>query len=489
MITLAPESDTCLMTEHVQANESPPRRPVGGPIHVVIRMNSKLAILLAALGLTAITPALAAESPDPATRPLAAVIDDYVREGLRTNRSLQSSTLDIERSQAALDAARASYVPAVGIDARYTRAEGGREITLPVAALGNPTFSLVREREQDTRLTLRQPLFAPAIPAAVRAQRAGLEASEFARLALARRLKRDISVGYLDWLQASRAIGIVTASRTLLVENLRVNDSLFRNGKITQDQVLRARAELLAVEQQLREAQNSQAQARSYLNFLLNRSLDQPLENAEPDLDIALAQRDLVTLRAAALENRPELDQVDRSVIAAGSQLAIARSALWPTLSLGADAGTQGEAYEFGRGRNFATVSLLLNWKLFDGGARRADIRAARAGERQARNQREELQQQIQLEVQQSLDRLDTTSDSLRTAEARADAARAGFRIASRKRDEGAISQVEFIDARSALTAAELNLNLTRFQLLARQAELDYATAAGTLPAELGLTP
>jgi outer membrane protein TolC len=84
---------------------------------------------------------------------------------------------------------------------------------------------------------------------------------------------------------------------------------------------------------------------------------------------------------------------------------------------------------------------------------------------------------------------LDTTSDSLRTAEARADAARAGFRIASRKRDEGAISQVEFIDARSALTAAELNLNLTRFQLLARQAELDYATAAGTLPAELGLSP
>ncbi len=37
------------------------------------------------------------------------------------------------------------------------------------------------------------------------------------------------------------------------------------------------------------------------------------------------------------------------------------------------------------------------------------------------------------------------------------------------------------------LTGAELNLNLTRFQLLARQAELDYATAAGTLPAEFGV--
>ena len=45
---------------------------------------------------------------------------------------------------------------------------------------------------------------------------------------------------------------------------------------------------------------------------------------------------------------------------------------------------------------------------------------------------------------------------------------------------------MEFVDARSSLTSAELNLNATRFDLLARQAELDYATAAGTLPAEIG---
>ena len=44
------------------------------------------------------------------------------------------------------------------------------------------------------------------------------------------------------------------------------------------------------------------------------------------------------------------------------------------------------------------------------------------------------------------------------------------------------INQVEFIDARSTLTGAELNLNTTRFELLARQAELDYATAAGIVP-------
>jgi outer membrane protein len=442
-------------------------------------------------------------------RPLGKVIDEYVREGLQSNLALRAQSLEVERSAAALDEARARYFPEAALAARYTRAEGGRVIELPLGDALNPAYQtlndllvaqgqqpqfpvvqnevipFLREREQDTRVMLRMPLIAPVIPAAVRAQRELLGASEYARTALARRLKRDITVGYLDWLAASRSRGIVDASVTLLNENLRVNDSLHRNGKITQDQVLRARAELLAVTQQSREAQNGARQAQSYLNFLLNRPLDTPLEDADVTADVSATTRALTELRAAALENRPEIAQMRHAARASEAQVRAARADRWPTLSLGADGGIQGEEYEFGRGSNFATVSLLLNWTFFDGGARRAAVRQAHAAARRTQTDLESLTQQVQLEVQQSLDRLNTSADSLATAEARADAARAAFRIASRKRDEGAISQVEFIDARSSLTGAELNLNVTRFELLARQAELDYATAAGTLPLEV----
>jgi outer membrane protein len=460
--------------------------------------------LLAALPLVSRAQAPAAEPG----RPLAAVIDDYVRQGLTSNLSLQSQRLEVERSAAALDEARARYFPEAALAARYSRSEGGRTIELPLGDALNPayqtlndllvqqgqqpqfpvvqneTIAFLREREQDTRITLRMPLLAPVIPAAVRAQRELLGASEYARTALARRLKRDITVGYLEWLAAMRTRGIVDASLVLLNENLRVNDSLHRNGKITQDQVLRARAELLAVTQQSREALNGAAQAQSYLNFLLNRPLDTALEPADVTADVSAATRALAELRSAALENRPEVEQLRHLARATEAQVRVARADRWPTLSLGADGGIQGEEYRFGRGANYATVSLLLNWTFFDGGARRAAVRQASASARRTRMQLDELMQQVQLEVQQSLDRLNTSADSLATAEARAEAAQAAFRIASRKRDEGAISQVEFIDARSSLTSAELNLNVTRFQVLARQAELDYATANGNLPLE-----
>jgi outer membrane protein TolC len=349
------------------------------------------------------------------------------------------------------------------------------------------TIAFMREREQDTRVTLRMPLLQPAIPAAVRAQRELLGASEYAHVALGRQLKRDITVGYLHWLAAVRNKGIVDASVALLNENLRVNESLFRNGKITQDQVLRARAELLEVTQQSREAENAAAQSRSYLNFLLNRPLDTALENVEIGAEVAARTLALAELRSAALANRPELTELEHLTRASEAQVKVAKAQRWPTLSLGADGGTQGEEYEFGRGSNYATVSLLLNWTFFDGGARRAGVRQASAVARRTATQLDELTQQVQLEVQQSLDRLNTSADSLATADARSEAARAAFRIASRKRDEGAISQVEFIDARESLTRAELNLNVTRFSVLARQAELDYATASGSLP--LAATP
>src|SRR5688500_16848595 len=201
------------------------------------------------------------------------VVTRYVAEGLQSNLALRSETLEVERATAALAEARARYFPETSLQARYSRADGGRTISLPLGTALNPVYStlndmlvaqgqpasfptiadetinFLRETEQDTRIVVRQPLYAPAISAAVRAQSALLDASNYQRMALARTLRRDITTAYLDWLKARSSVDIVTASETLLRENLRVNESLFNNGKITEDQVLRAKAESLAVEQ------------------------------------------------------------------------------------------------------------------------------------------------------------------------------------------------------------------------------------------------
>ena len=438
------------------------------------------------------------------------VVEHYVVEALHSNLALQGEALEVDKATAALAAARARFFPEISLAARYSRSDGGREFEIPVGTALNPVFAtlnelltaqgrpprftsteditvpFLRSEEQDTRVVVRQPLYAPAIPAAVRAQRALLDATTFNRMAVARALRRDVTIGYLDWLKARSAVDIVSASQALLRENLRVNESLFDNGKITEDQVLRAKTELLAVEQRLRETENLTTQAQSFFNFLLNRELLAPIDPSSPPAAGSRAAQPLPQLWTDALERRPELSRVEQQRKAASEQVTVARKQRWPVLTLALDGGTQGADYRVGEGYDFATASLLFTWRIFDGGGDAARARQARAAERQLILRKEEIAQQIRLEVQQAFDRLTTAQDSLTTAAARADAARAAFRIASRKRDEGVINQVEFIDARSALTSAELNHNLTRYDVLARRAELEYATSAGDLPLDPG---
>lgn len=426
------------------------------------------------------------------------VATEYVSLALTDNLALQGRQLEVERAKAALAAARARFLPELSLQARYTLADGGRQIEFPVGTLLNPAYQTLnellaaqgqpprfeplpdvaipfqREREQDTRIMLRQPLYAPAIPAAARAQRELVRGAGAATDALARQLRRDVYVGYLEWLKALRAREVLQASLLVLEENLRISDSLWRNGRVTEDQVLRARTELLAVTQQLRETTDQIDQARSYVNFLLNRPLVTPLENAREPAPASLD----VPVEGGL---RPELEQADAMGAAADAQHQAARAALRPSLSLGVDAGTQGTSWQFGAGYNYVAATLALNWKFFDGGANRAEAERARLAARQARLQQEALFRQINLETQQARDRLAAAEQNAAVAEARASTARAALRIAERKRDAGAVSQVEFLDARNALTAAELALNVNRFEILQRRIELQYAAgdAAG----------
>ncbi|MGE0188192.1 MAG: TolC family protein [Steroidobacteraceae bacterium] len=455
-------------------------------------------VLLLALMLSSSVPAQ--------QRALENVLDDYVAEAMRSNLALQSESFAVAQSRAALDAARARFLPELSLSARYTVNQGGREIELPVGDLLNPVYStlnsmllaqgqpaslpqidnqsiaFLRDREQDTHLSARQPLYAPAITAAVRAQQALLSASEQQRIAVARQLKRDVTVAYLNWLQATDTVQIVASTHELLAENLRINQSLYDNGKVTEDQPLRAQAELLSIEQQWQQAHDGVNQAQSYVNFLLNRALNTPLENASAPVTVVTQTFELEQLREQAAAQRPELKQLEQGVTAAGEQIRIARAEALPTLALGVDAGIQGEKYGVGSDYNYASASLLLTWKFYAGGGLRAQVNGAKAQQRRLQTQRELLDQQIALQVQQAVDRYHTAARSLATAQARVAAARAAFRIAGRKRDEGMINQTEYLDARTALTSAELNLSVTRYAALIEAAQLDYTTANGVLP-------
>jgi len=179
-----------------------------------------------------------------------------------------------------------------------------------------------------------------------------------------------------------------------------------------------------------------------------------------------------------ATERRPELKALAAAVAASGEQESIARAAFKPRVFLSVDAGAQGEHYRFGADDRFVQASVVVQFKAFSGGADTARVASSKAATDAVRAQREQAALGIELDVQRALEALDVADASLDTAAQRAEAAAAALTIVSRKRDLGQINQTEFLDARNALTDAELNLSRTRADALARLADLEFAVGA-----------
>lgn len=148
-----------------------------------------------------------------------------------------------------------------------------------------------------------------------------------------------------------------------------------------------------------------------------------------------------------------------------------------------ADGGFQGEDYRWRGDSGVATASVVMNWTLYDFGIRRAQTAKAQAERQQLEATRQNVYRQLELSIATARDNLQTATQSLITAQARLAAADEAFRIASRKRDAGALSQIEFFDSERALTEARLGVTLATLSLNTSQAEWEYATASFPLPA------
>lgn len=435
------------------------------------------------------------------------VLDALVQEAFRSNLALSGETMEVEHAAAVLAQAKSHFLPRVDFAARYSVADGGRTIDLPVGDLlngvyatlnqylaaqgqaarfptiANESIALLREREQETKLRLTQPLYAPEIARTVRAAHANLAAREAALAAYRRQLRAEVHEAFFRHTQATAAVGTYQSAVALVAESLRVTRSLAQHDKVTDDVVLRAEAELATVQQQLADAAKDRDLARSYLNFLLNRPLATPLPLL-PEDEAAFYTHALVSapLPADPVAQREELISLSQARTAARARADAIQARQHPTLALAVEGGIQGESYRTGSGSNFAIGSLVMDWNLFDGAQRRSEVAQARIAERQAGRQLDEAQHQLQLQLQQARDEFTVARSGLATAALRREAARAAYRLVARREAAGMASQLTVLDARNTLTAAELNYGITCARLCIAAARFDRAATLTPLP-------
>ena len=425
-------------------------------------------------------------------------LDLLVAEGLAANPALRARSLAVTREDAAIDEARGRFLPSLTANARASHLSGA---TQNLGALINPAYaalnqllgqavfptnlSLTLPQKQEATLRLAQPLFEPRVLVGYRIARSLRDASAAERDAQRRQLAADIQTSYLQYARASRAAELYDQTVPLLDEARRVSERLLSAGKVTPDNVLRARAEQSAVVQQRDAAHQLADAARQQLNYLCGRPLDAPLTLFADSLlgfDARFVTRqDIGAAQTTAQGKREELVQLDRASDAVQGQRRLARAAYLPSINLAVDYGFQGNTIRVDRNRDFTVASVVLSWNLFNGGQDRARVEQAAIDAQQLKARRDDASRSIALHVRVSHDAAAVARTGITTATERQSAATRTFELVQRRYSEGLATQLELLDARTALTTAQLNRLITTYDFYQRVVEYERAAALSPL--------
>jgi len=424
------------------------------------------------------------------------ILESYIKEGLQTNQALKQRQLDYAAQLSALKEAKGLFFPGVSLNARYTVAEGGRQIEFPVGDLLNPVYSTLnmltasdlfpqienesfffyRPKEHETKVSLVQPIFNSDL---IQNYRIKQNQTEIARIGVdryKRELIKEINKAYYDYQKAFNLVFLADTSFILVEENLRVSRRLYDNDKVTIDAVYRSESELSKVEVQQAQANNMLQASQAYFNFLLNRSLDASIElvTVEPiPPGVSLEEASM-----RAIQNRNELRQIEQYRQLNKHVTKLYRGGNYPGVFGVVDYGFQGEEYRFTQDDDFLLASVVMKWNLFQGNVNRQKVQQSRIEGEKLGELYAETEQQIRLEVINHYYALQAAYESVQSAGKQTESALRAYELIDRKYSEGQSSLLELIDARTSLTSAAANLFISQSDYFIRLAEFEYAMGA-----------
>lgn len=432
-----------------------------------------------------------------------AVLDRYIEEGLSGNLLLKQEQLEVSKALQSLRQAKALFYPQVTFVPTYSVALGGRRLAFPVGDMLNPAYAALNELTgsdrfptdirnvnellaphnfHDTKVSFQYSIYNPEIKYNYLIQNSLLSAAEARFDVVAAEIRYAVAEAYYGYLKALKIQEIFRASRATLVELVRLNSRLADNNVVTKDAVLASEYELSSADWQGVEADKNVNTARAYFNFLLNRELEEEimadtLIGRSPF--VLSGESDLQQLISLSLSGRPELKQLDYSLLAAkqGRQLQEKAAAL-PSLFIGGNAGFQGYGYRF-KNQEYVVAQLGLRWDLFKGYERKARISQAQIQEDMLRIRQTEAGRRIMLEVTQAYYALRASEEGLKAAGSSADKARAYYSVVDSRYRSRNVLLLEYLKAANDWQTARIQQVLARYEFLTRLAHLERVTGSG----------
>lgn len=302
-------------------------------------------------------------------------LSQLVDDAFRANQSIIAAEAAYRLAQATVSQSVAALYPTIGASVSGTRSEGG---TTSAVTTGIPTgvshevaASVTASWELDLwGQTRRQIESSKASAQASDAQRAGQ------RLSIAASVASD----YFALRQADIDIDLLQQQQQIDADILAMTQAGYAQGASSGDDVLVAQDTLEAVIAALQTTQTTREQFEHALAVLVG--VPPAGFSIEPLKDYVFGTPAVpLSVPSQLLERRYDVVTAERQAAAANAKIGVATAAFYPTLDLSAEGGYEHNqfAHLFSLPNRFWTLGPTLAETIFDGGARTAAVREARA--------------------------------------------------------------------------------------------------------------
>ena len=333
----------------------------------------------------------------------------------------------------------------------------------------------------DTKVSVQYSIYNPEIKYNYLIQKTLMSAQEAKKRVVENELRYNIETAYYQYLQSLEAVKILTNSRLVLNELVRLNKKLVANNTMTKDVVFSSEYEVSKIVQQKVEAENNNQVAKAYFNFLLNRELteeilvDSTLMITGP-IDFQ-GLNTLSGLTGLALVSRQELKQLDFSIDASRQAIDLQqKSASLPSLFVGGNVGFQGYGYTF-KDQSYVVGQVGLSWDIFKGFERKSKIQQAKIQTEILQTKKTEVEKQIELQTTQAYYDFVSSKEAQTASLDGLNNASQYFKIVDSRYRNGNVLLIEFVKAQNDVQTAQLQQSIAKYDVLIKRSVLNKITA------------
>jgi len=297
---------------------------------------------------------------------------------------------------------------------------------------------------------------------------------EFARQSLA----AQVAKGWFLGIQAVQQEAIATSYAALQTRNIELTRLRQENGRATAYDTALARAAQATALDSVRKAQSGRERAVRSLELILGRY---PRAELTPAATLPkLASPPPAGLPSQLLERRPDLIAATRRVAAAFNQVASAKAARLPRLSITADVGTAASEFrQLSLDDAFWNLAANLVGPIFDGGRLKEQVNIETAKQQEALALFGGAALKAFREVEEALAEESRLGERLALTETAASEQAEAERLATLRFDAGAIDQLGLLLVQGQALNARLAAVAMRVERLTNRVDLHLALGGG----------